>query len=241
MTPAKQQALYELASSIGGYFLEMPRPKNPLNYRADDDVNSWFAEDHHHLSRFGHEWVSQRILSLLTEQKAQKPHLDSQRGDWTGGDVCANWFWTGEVPSSLQLSGGTMVEFSQDKHAYEIIDSATIQLVSNLQYETPLIAVFMTKGDPSVYPMVQVTMNNQMMSPIVINPLNRRWSNEHVTSTQNMGVVTQETHVATLKVIESKPEPFRLVGLVMCAACKALDYDLTKACRHRGCIHTLDD
>lgn len=238
MNPSKQEVLEGLIGSFGGYTISLPRPKNPLKF---DDILHYFANDMHHLGPEGHQWVAHEVLSLMS---LHGKSTIGKQGNWFEGDVCGNWFDSGIISPHIQLQGGNMTHFSPGKYAYEIQSEARMLITTDqLREESPLIFVFMTKGNPSLYPYLQVIMDGNI-STVVVNPLNIRWESSHVTFTQAVGTVSPETthHVQLRNLEKTKDFPFRLVGVVMCAACQALDVDVTKTCHTLGCVQVvLDD
>jgi hypothetical protein len=237
MTPIKQAALLELVASVGGHLVSFPRPADPINF---EDIQHYFAEDMHHLGQEGHQWVATSVLDLI---RVHGRSTVGEKGKWLEGDLCSNWFDSGTISSLIQLEGGNLTRFAPGKYAYEIESEASLQIkTEQLRGDTPLIFVFMSKGDPSLYPYLQTTLDGNAPS-IVVNPLNARWAESHVTSTQAVGTISPgSTHSMRLQNLErTKPYPFRLVGVVMCAACQALHVDLAKTCRSAACMQMITD
>lgn len=238
MNPSKQEALEALVGSFGGYTISLPRPLNPQKF---DDVLHFFANDMHHLGPEGHQWVAHEVISLI---RLYGQLTIGEEGKWLEGDVCGNWFDSGVISPHIQLGGGNMSHFSPGKYAYEIQSEAKMQITTDQLHEkSPLIFVFMTKGNPSLYPYLQVIMDGNSSS-VVVNPLNIRWESSHVTFTQAVGTVLPRTthHIQLRNLEKTKEYPFRLVGVVMCAACEALNVDVTKTCHTLGCVQVvLDD
>jgi len=238
MNDIKQAALRELVLTVGGIMVSLPRPSDPMKF---DDVLHFFAEDMHHLGPEGHQWVSDQVAALI---RVHGETTIGEKGGWMEGDLCASWFESGAVSPLVKLEGGQMNQFAKGKYAYEINSQATLRLMTQqLQGETPLILVFMSKGNPSLYPLLQANLDGSS-STIVVNPLNARWEMDHVTSTQGVAMISPGTthYVIHLQNLETTKEyPFRLVGVVMCAACQALHVDLTKTCRSLGCLQIVPD
>ena len=237
MNPEKQGALTDLIKQVGGYALSLPRPKDPMHY---DEVLPLFQSDHHHLNERGHLLVANNILPLI---RNHAPKTVST-GTWLDGDSCTNWFESGEIPATIQLEGGTMNRFARNKHAYEITSEqpvvATFLPNGKPPKATPLMLVFMTKGNPSVYPYVQANIEGQEAT--VVNPLSKKWADDHVTSTHVVGTMGPDDDRLHLKNIEPQKDfPFRLVGTVMCSACDQLGFNIHKRCQQRGCVHSVDD
>lgn len=238
VTPMKQAALLELVASVGGHLISFPRPADPINFQ---DIQHYFAADTHHLGEEGHQWVATRVLDLI---RVHGRSIVGEKGKWFEGDLCSNWFESGTISSFIYLKGGNMTIFAPGKYAYEIESEAILQIkTEQLRGETPLIFVFMSKGDPSLYPYLQTTLDGNSAPSIVVNPLNTRWADNHVTSTQAVGTISPgSTHSMRLQNLErTKPYPFRLVGVVMCAACQALHVDLAKTCRSAACVQMITD
>mmetsp|Transcript_18936 Transcript_18936/g.44067 ORF Transcript_18936/g.44067 Transcript_18936/m.44067 type:complete len:223 (-) Transcript_18936:1327-1995(-) len=219
-----------------------------------------FQTDHHHLNALGHAWVAERVLQLIRTHSQQQQQMYSVLGEWLEGDICVNWFQTGQIiDPRIHFEGGRMNRFAPTKFAYEITTHANLTLEETIlrshHVETPLVWVFMTKGNPSLYPLLRVDSPGGEVE--VVNPLNRRWSEDHVTSTQMVGKLPPKTQTMTatatapgarfyyrLNMTNVEPQkeyPFRLVGIVLCFACVHLRYDLSKRCNQRGCVHNIDD
>lgn len=239
MNPPKQGALKEIVTANGGLMVSLPRPRDPKHY---DDILRFFGSDHHHLSAFGHAWVAQEVLRVMRSHQSSLTVAVKQKGTWLGGDWCSNWFESGSVSPYVHLEGGTMNQFATTKHAYEIRKPATMRLSVQPNVPTPLLLVYMSKGNPSLYPFLRAKLNYEQA--MVIDPTNRRFADDHVTGTHVVGILPRSTseHVVEMTNLDpAKDLPFRLVGIILCVACVELNYDLTKRCRQRGCVHSVDD
>lgn len=239
MTPTRMTGLQNLLDRVGATMLQMPRPKDPLHW--EDDVQPWFANDNHHLSATGHAWIVKGVMDIIGNFNFNTDH---GQGDWLEGDLCVSWFKTGRMPPPLRVQGGTLNEFAKLKYAYEIPSHATLDFdASALKGPAPLFLVYMTKSDE--YPQVSVNFNDQHFIQIDSKSPHHNFVDDHVTAVQSLGLVQvyEEIHLEIENIDLSKDKlPFRLVGIVMCAACRTFDPHFgERDCRQRACYDFVED
>lgn len=242
ISSVKQNAMIELIRQYGGRIIDLPRPIDPSNYTS---VLHWFQHDEHHLNEQGHAYIAQKIIEHLHNHEFSLKSPQLSLGDWLGGDACDSFFETGQ--SVLEMTGGTMKEFSPRKFAYEVETEGTIHFWTEEQSNaipTPVLLVYMTKGDPSLYPLLEVRIDGSSDEMSMIDPINPKWADDHVTKTSSVGVIGAGVgeHMIRMKVLPPQKDwPFRLVGIILCSACVSLGHDVTKECRQRGCIQSVND
>jgi hypothetical protein len=217
----------------------MPRPKNPKEYTNDVSILQLFAEDHHHLSAKGHEWIADRVAEVLQKHAKSIDLTSAEQGSWLEGDLCLSWFKSGVFANKITAQGGEMWEFAQYKFAYEINRTATFQIdASSLQGNAPFILVYMTYQDS--YPSAHATLDGSIKALIPFR--NKRWNDVHVTTIHYQSMVEPGQHTLVLENLEKdKAWPFRLVGITMCAACLTFDPSfLDRKCNQRACVETIE-
>jgi hypothetical protein len=262
MTPTRLQGLIDLLNKVDAQMLQLPRPQDAQHWE-EDYVKLWFAHDAHHLSAVGHEWVATQVLQTISQHptvgttSAVMSHSGNQeRGDWLEGDLCFSWFKSGHMPetndaSRLKLEGGSLNQFAKLKYAYEIPAQASIYLDTSslLKGSAPLVLVYMTKQN--LYPRVSINLNDDTTFLEMDSTSPAKWADEHVTATQSLGIVEPSSNVhveiETLRQLGgaqgSEDEwPFRLVGIIMCAACRTFDPKFAeRGCQQRACVDFVED
>jgi hypothetical protein len=262
MTPTRLRGLIDLLNTVDAQMLQLPRPQDAQHWE-EDYVKPFFARDFHHLSAVGHEWVANQVLQVIsqhpsvgTTSNTMSHSGNHEKGDWLEGDLCFSWFKSGHVPqtndaSRLKLEGGTLNEFAKLKYAYEIPSHASIQLDTSslLKGSAPLVLVYMTKQN--LYPRVSISLNEDttFLEMDSISPA--KWADDHVTATQSLGIVEPSSNIhvqiETLRNLgsgaqESEEWPFRLVGIIMCAACRTFDPKFAeRGCQQRACVDFVED
>lgn len=259
MTPMRLQGLVDLLNKVGAQLVQLPRPRDAQHWE-NDSVKQWFAQDNHHLSAVGHEWVANQVLQMISQHPTVGTNSggmshggNQEQGDWLEGDLCFSWFKSGHVPetndfSRLKLEGGTLNEFAKLKYAYEIPAHASIHVDTSslLKGSAPLVLVYMTKQN--LYPRVSINLNDDttFLEMDSISPA--KWADDHVTATQSLGIVEPSSNIhveiETLRKLGSNEDayPFRLVGIIMCAACRSFDPKFDeRGCQQRACVDFVED
>jgi len=239
MTQTRIEGLRALLGKVtNAHLLQLPRPKDPLNW--ENEVKQWFAHDGHHLNSVGHEWIAQHVVEIIGNHN----FVSGPQGDWLEGDLCLSWFKNGQVPPPVQLQGGTLHEFTKFKFAYEIPSYATLDInTSSLKGTSPLLLVYMTKGD--MYPRVSLNFNNEHFWELD-SKSDPKFVENHVTAVRSLGFVvpSPDLHIEikTINYSSKKKWPFRLVGIVMCAACRTFDpHFAEKDCHQRACFDFVEE
>ena len=158
---------------------------------------------------------------------------------WGRGDDCRMWFYDehnspdADSPppfvENADLKGGQFEMFTPGRWAYEIPPQGTAELAIKHNYDghddgEPVYIAFMSKGNPSVYPFVDMLVNDRIYR---IDPLNSRFGSFHITSSTEVGTSTTSKKTGELKMeltpVEEREEPFRLLGVAVCGACLEVD------------------
>mmetsp|Transcript_17021 Transcript_17021/g.28262 ORF Transcript_17021/g.28262 Transcript_17021/m.28262 type:complete len:494 (+) Transcript_17021:70-1551(+) len=287
MTPTRLQGLAQLLLKMDAQLLQLPRPQNAVHWDEDGAIKAWFANDNHHLSAVGHEWITHHVLNLISRQSfvghsgggTSSSSINNNANNWLEGDLCFSWFKSGHLPLSsdttaaaaafsstktkttLKMDGGTLHEFAKQKYAYEIPSQASLDIDASslLKGVAPLVLVYMTKQN--LYPRVSISLNDDTTILEMDSTSPAKWADDHVTATQSLGIVdpSSKIHVEieTLRGLQQPAAaaagdgdtnkndeqwPFRLVGLVLCAACRSFDPHFSERdCKQRACVDFVED
>lgn len=211
----------DLIKKEGGFIYEMPLPETP-NVAIDE---GWFdANDWHHLSEVGHKILAEDLSKFLSTKAVELFKGEKKVGSWGKGDQCYNWFMSGENP--LSYTGFEMKNILKGHSADEkwvlamTGKNATITVESKFDIDVPLGLGYMSRQDPATYPLVEVTINDQ--EPIIVDPnVNREKviKTVHITAFNHIGSAKAGTNVIKLRTLDSRPEPFRVVGVYLCGEC----------------------
>jgi len=211
------------AEEVGGYILEMPRPK-------EEDIASWinyadlFAEDYMHKSVKGHWEVHFRVRELVDRIGVPaEPRL----GQWGFRDSCHMWFESGN-PGGLQYSKTIeLKEISNRNGAKYALEWSPGRRPGIIHVWNPagepmtLYLVYMTTGPPpSNYAPTEVEFVDDVRKERVILDPNARSEYDHYffVHIQNVAEVGEippgETRLRLVQLEDSK-WPFRLIGVVV--------------------------
>ena len=161
-------------------------------------------------------------------------------GTWGRGDDCHMWFYDkhnspdADSPppfvENADVKGGQFEMFTAGRWAYEIPSEGTATITIDHQHnghddDEPVYVAFMSKGNPSEYPNIDVLVNRK--NSFRIDPLNSMFGNFHITSSTEIGTAPTSKNKNKLTMeftpIEEKEEPFRLLGVAICGACLEID------------------
>ena len=100
------------------------------NEHYSDELLGLYANDRHHLSKTGHEFLADQLTLLLQNtllEPADALTLElGTLGEWDAGDQCYLWFMNdGKLPESLDVEGGTFTSFNEMKYSYEVKQGET--------------------------------------------------------------------------------------------------------------------
>lgn len=189
----------EIAREVSGYvffgpneWIEFDQISQEYNFKSQNVINDLllphyklFNEDWLHLSKEGHQLVSQRIHSLLQKiipNDSKSNNVDSRNilGTWGKGDACYSWYETG-IDILKHSDDVKMENFQRSANAkYALnfpIDSSSTLLIPNPFSESrELIISYMATGpETRIYPITEIQLYNLesgYISPtIYINPL----------------------------------------------------------------------
>lgn len=206
------------------------------------DYLELFADDKHHLSEIGHKVVANEVMDLLLSALMENPErIRPQRprlGTWGLGDQCYLWLssW-GYFPASVNVIGGggfTMFDEAKKKYSYEINYGINTTFTFERKIfggrRIPLHLVYMTLGDPPLYPKAIAEINyggdgdSGVSSNHVLDPRTDeafpQWSWAHLTRPEIIGESKPGINRITITPTEESPNPFRLVGIIVCGACE---------------------
>jgi len=115
-------AIKRAMKEVGGIVYSIPTPKS---IQKSSELRQWFMDDLHHFSTEGHLLIAKDLERIIKEE-IDINQLDDdigKVGSWGRGDKCYSWFQTGQVPSDIVLSGGTMASWPGAWHAQRNIPS----------------------------------------------------------------------------------------------------------------------
>mmetsp|Transcript_23747 Transcript_23747/g.35438 ORF Transcript_23747/g.35438 Transcript_23747/m.35438 type:complete len:540 (-) Transcript_23747:170-1789(-) len=223
-TNERKLALDEIAASVGGYIVSLPKPHKPrffLQYR------NLFDPDGHHLSNAGHNELAKEISSLLdTLQINENPRL----GAWddAGEDVCVSWFRSGNCVLEVHGEGVQMVSwmsngpaiYNQRKNALSFPFGGDIVINNPTMKTMDLYLDFMAEGPPpGIYPLTEIVIESRgpdqsviLSEPRYIDPT-ESWR-VHVIKPAFINTVLPGEHIVHIRPVEyGKDQPFRITGI----------------------------
>jgi len=159
---------------------------------------------------------------------------------WGLGDDCHMWFYDEHnspdadspppLVESADLKGGQFEMFTAGRWAYEVPPEGMAEITIKHNYnghdgDELVYVAFMSKGNPSEYPAIDVLVNRK--NNFRIDPLNSVFGNFHITSSAEIGTARTSKNKGELKLeftpVEENEEPFRLLGVAVCGACLEID------------------
>jgi len=212
-----------------GRHVALPRPETPR--RAIDE--HWFSRDWHHLSSFGHRVIAQTIFDILSSKSVVPLLPGKQVGSWGQGDKCYNWFLTGKV--TLDFWGGRvagMTALDGTRKSFIEINpvghpdgaGGTIEFTSEFDLPVMMSLAYMSRQSPVLYPRVQVTVESGSVAKdmFTINPNFNRLEEQptaHIATYTPLGYAYPGRNRLHILPLELTEQPFRVVGIYMCAVC----------------------
>lgn len=225
------QANEDILTAVGGHSFRLPRVPS---VRTVLD-NGWFASDWHHLSEHGHQLLAVSLYHRLL-QDLEAPLKENKRvipwGVQDDGDMCYNWFLNGEI--NIDYVGGDVASMAGGTKSYLEIDydmpmldgsrpgRSIMKFESEFENPVQLYVGYMSRQFPAKYPRVDAVLNHASQpSRIFANqntlPFN---ATAHVTTYQMVGFALPGTNVLELSPLEHTEEPFRMIGVYLCATCQ---------------------
>lgn len=224
------QRMKEVVQSVGGYFYEFPRPLSPKNAIKE----GWFVDDWHHFSEKGHRLIADDLSRFLADKHQELYKTPKRFNIETSGDQCYNWFGTGNVElpkydgvTLKNLAGANHkdgnTDYDSNKWVLEVDprNGATIEFDSKFE-SAPIGLGYMSRQDPAEYPQVRIELNNKVADPVVIDPnINRVvWmKSAHITTFTEIGFTKFGSNMLSIKPLEQRNQPFRVVGIYICGYC----------------------
>lgn len=189
----------------GGYIFALPRHKKPIDSRY------LFSPDMHHLSKEGHKIVANGIKDIVNNA----PMKGYRVNPWGVGDMCFNWFMTGDVP--LQYSGEAFErQISPSKHTLGFFGEGSIYVRNNFGRKVHLYLGYLIHGDE--YPRVVITINGKQRK--IVDP--RFDAGGHVVRIQQVGMIDEGKSELKIVPEDGAKLPFRLTSIIMCGECDEL-------------------
>jgi len=231
------------------YELPMPEtPHTALSSSwFDSDLHHLSGGGHRFLAdQIYHMLKTSNMTSYLgtTTEAAASNNNSLQDGTWGKGDQCISWIEDGGKSIAAHFKGGTIREFGKPtKYALHIggqdyDNSSSIYFDNNSEEDQPVRLEIMSYSD-GTYPKAQIQLlNNQQqhnnqtknndtntsvvdyyyeLDPVHPNPLERIY---HIPRSAHVDWVKPGRNKITIQTVgETKVQPLRVTGLIMCGAC----------------------
>lgn len=187
-----------------------------------------FPAKRHHLSKHGHENLAEGVLEFLLPLRGEvfKPKTV---GTFGVGDQCFNWFQDGNI-TGINYSGFNLKNLiaaqtkNQPDSAKWVLEinsqtnNGAITFESKFSIPVPIGLSYMSKLEGSKYSLVEVSTNDY--TPIQIDPnLNHNTVEAHITVYSNIGWANPGSNTLTIRTVERRESPFRVVGIFLCGVC----------------------
>jgi len=207
---------------VGGIIYELPSPF----HKSIHGSRNWFASDNVHLSSAGHFNVAAGIVSIFESEWQNIPN-EPRLGNWYGGDHCFSFF-RGKIPSQVHILKGELASFNQIGHKYaiEAQKDEKIEIAFHLDGYTQITLAHMITGVPSLYPKVEVILNQterplvkikHRLQPMAINFHHiQRWYKFD-------DIIGPGKTILSITELEGTDLPFRLTGIMGCSVCAVVD------------------
>jgi len=209
----------KIKNVVGGYLFGLDEI-NSVEWNNKDWVANRLSlfYDIVHYSQSGHDFVANGIKDLL---RSIQPNASNNLGSWGDGDSCHMWYNTGIVAIDYNPKEEMKLnEFSLAKFALEIPYSGG-ELIINNPFSSPrqLMITYMTTGpSKTIYPEVELIINEAYHRPISINPLATEYRfNVHVAKTAKLDVIPPGDNKVLIRPVEGIGRnvlfPFRVVAI----------------------------
>jgi len=220
-----KEQMEKLVREAGGHIWTMRRP---VTVKEAIDIG-WFSDDWHHLSAFGHQMVANNLLAYLQTVR-EDVFKQKNRGGFGIGDQCWNWFETGDInldyfnaePYNL-LGGKAQVQTDSVKMTLAIDPNGGgfLGFDSRFDIPVPVGLAYMSIRNPRDYPKVEVLVNSLEHQPaVVIDPAyNNNLPDVHIVVYAHVGWALPGRNSIAIRPLETRPNPFRVVGVYLCGEC----------------------
>lgn len=241
----------QLTIDAGGYIYKLPLPPTPKVALA----NGWFGPDWQHLSNRGHEVLANGILEILHSHETEVKSGSKRLGTFGLGDQCFQWFANGIVQP--KFTGAALVNLiardtQRDPNVAKWVmemDSdyvGTITFESKFSIRVPIGLSYMSKQQESSYTIVEISVNSSdnnnhevasRHTTITIDPnYNLSGPTTHITVYSHVGWANPGLNTITIRTVEKRQLPFRVVGIFLCGHCAERGGDMGN-----GAIRSIDD